>query len=69
MKWSKTEPDDDVYTLVGWYASQCILSPEDGTGCWAKYDYGTNSYAYQWELDAHTFPRPEWATHVVWFNK
>lgn len=60
------EPEDgDVMTLLEWSAcrgSQAII-PDDGSGYWA-----TSSH-YSWDFPVFSTPKPDWATHVVWFNK
>lgn len=57
----------DLMTLEDWDA--CVACggfiPYDGSGCWAtnnKMDQSSNVWS-------KTALRPEWATHVVWFNR
>ena len=60
------DSDHDVYTFkeFGEMERMGVLTPDDGSGCWsdgAIYDLNSNIYAPS--------PAPDWATHVVWFNR
>lgn len=60
----KIDKDDDLFTLNEWKQTrECnAIAPYDGVGYWA-----TSSH-YSCDCDCFG-PKPEWATHVVWFNK
>ncbi len=53
----------DLIPLEEWkdLTSKRAIIPDDGTGNWAT----------ETEMSAISCfaPRPEWATHVVWFNR
>ncbi len=44
---------------------QCkTVTNDDGCGVWATYSQASDQY-----VDCSKLKVPEWATHVVWFNK
>jgi len=55
----------DLIPLEEWksYVSQHSLIPYDGSGCWATSD-AMDDHSDVWNHD-----QPEWATHVMWFNR
>ena len=69
-------PGDDLYTVAefkeeagphGKYWGG--ICPDDGTGYWATAtQYSWDHPVFSGKADPYT-PQPDWATHVVWFNK
>mgnify|MGYP001250097380 CR=1 FL=1 len=57
------EDEGDIFKLKDWddYVKMGAFIPDDGDGYWAT----EKEYAYISAWD----PKPDWATHVVWFNK
>lgn len=54
----------DLFSIKEWnnYIKSGAIAPDDGVGYWATEVY-MNREAYAFDQ------RPEWATHVAWFNK
>lgn len=60
----------DLYTVDEFYelARIGVVGPYDGSGDWCRF-----SPAGEMEISAEPTnvfgPKPEWATHVMWYNK
>ena len=64
IKWSKNDKDDYILTIEEWdeaVETHCIMD-FDGHGYWSKEDAHSDLMVF--EVD-----QPDWATHVVWYNK
>jgi hypothetical protein len=55
----------DLFTAEEWSdaVSDGAFIPSDGCGCWAT------AQGFSDDHDKVFGPKPDWATHVVWFNK
>lgn len=53
----------DLLTAEEFEADCLTFSPEDGSGYWATVD------GFDRHSNVRTTSRPDWATHVAWFNK
>ena len=63
-EFSPMPKDADLFDLEQWktLTESCAIMPHDGSGYWA-----TETQESNWPV--FTMDRPEWATHVVWYNK
>lgn len=65
------DADDDVYTFEsfkgcvdgGWFIDY------DGFGEWATEKEKSNAIVRPSHITGSTIGKPEWATHVVWYNR
>lgn len=58
------DKDADLFTLADWgkLLQARAVSPDDGIGFWATSDA-------HWRESVWRSPTPDYATHVLWFNK
>lgn len=68
MKTPKLRPHSDIGDLMPaeeWlhYRDCGIFIPDDGSGYWSTRDGESEQSVWTW------VNQPEWATHVMWYNK
>jgi phage FluMu protein Com len=51
----------DLYDLKQWEELRGVCTPDDGSGYWSTRTHRSRIDCFM--------PRPEWATHVMWYNK
>ena len=62
LQWRPIEPYGDLFT-ADVFGPNSFFKEYDGSGYWAT----DKHYAPQ--VSVFKYPKPEWATHVMWFNK